>query len=130
MAEASPAAAVPPPEAVVAAYYEALDAHRFAAAWRRLGPAVRASFGAFRSWRDGYATTISSRPLEVAVSAAGDEAAVEHLLVTEDRSPCGPVRRRFAVSWRLVRTSGAWRAASLSAVARSGAGTPAACAPS
>jgi hypothetical protein len=103
-----------PPETVVLTYYRALDAGRFDAAWTILTPAVRASFGSFERWRDGYATTLSSSPRDIEVARDGSVASIAHELVTEDRSSCGPVRRRFAVRWRLALTPGGWRAASLS----------------
>jgi hypothetical protein len=130
----APAAAPPrtttatPPEAVVAAYYRALDARRFDGAWSTLAPAVQSAFGGFERWRAGYATTVASRPGELAVQRDGAVATVVHELAAEDRSPCGPVRRRFAVRWRLVLGPNGWRASSLSAVKRSGPEPDAACA--
>jgi hypothetical protein len=53
---------------------------------------------------------------------------VEHVLAATDRSPCGPVRRRFDVTWRLVRADGVWLVESLTAVKRSGPEPAAACA--
>ena len=131
-ARAEPAAprrvVAPSAEAVVIEYYAALDDRRFGAAWRTLSPAVRAAFGGFDGWRDGYATTLSSRPGDLRVSPVPGGATVEHVLVATDRSPCGEVRRRFAVTWKLVRVDGTWMAASLSAVKRSGPEPAAACA--
>jgi hypothetical protein len=109
-----------PPETVVTTYYRALDAGRFDAAWAILTPAVRASFGDFERWRDGYATTLSSSPRDIEVATDGAVASIAHELVTEDRSSCGPVRRRFAVRWKLVRSDVGWRAASLTGVKRAG----------
>ncbi len=103
-----------PPETVVLTYYRALDAGRFEAAWTILTPAVRSAFGGFEPWRDGYATTLSSSPRDIEVAKDGPVASIAHELVTEDRSSCGPVRRRFAVRWRLVVTGEGWRAESLS----------------
>ena len=85
------------------------------------------AFGGFEQWRTGYATTVASRPQGIAVERDGSVATVAHELVTEDRSPCGPVRRRFAVRWRLVLGAEGWRAASLTAVKRSGAAPDAVC---
>jgi hypothetical protein len=110
-----------PPQTVVERYYRALDAGRYADAWTILTPAVRASFGPYEAWRNGYATTLSSSPRDIEVAAEGAVAMIAHELVTEDRSSCGPVRRRFAVRWRLVLTDGGWRAAGLTAHKRSGA---------
>ncbi len=125
--ETAVAAPVPAPETVVAAYYRALAADRFERAWSTLTPAVQAAFGGFEHWRAGYATTLASRPHGIAVERDGTVATVAHELVTDDRSPCGPVRRRFDVRWRLVLAGGAWRAASLAAVKRSGPEPAAAC---
>ena len=114
--------AVPSPDArtVVEDYYRALDARRFERAWATLAPAVRAAFGGFEGWRDGYATTRSSTPRDIEVAQEGGVTTIAHELVTEDRSSCGPVRRVFAVRWELVATAGGWRATSLGAVKRSG----------
>lgn len=111
------AAVTPPPqspETVVTSYYRALDAGRFDAAWTVLTPAVRSTFGEFERWRDGYATTLSSSPRDMEVARDGAVATIAHELVTEDRSSCGPVRRRYAVRWKLVLAQDGWRAASLS----------------
>jgi hypothetical protein len=105
---------------VVETYYRALDAGRFEAAWTILTPAVRASFGPFEDWRGGYATTLSNSPRDIEVASEGSVATIAHELVTEDRSSCGPVERRFAVRWKLVLTDGGWRAASLTAEKRAG----------
>jgi hypothetical protein len=105
------------PGRVVTAYYAALDARRFGAAWRTLGPAVRARFGSFAGWRAGYATTRSSRPERLRVTRTGSSATVEHVLAATDRTPCGPVRRRFAVRWTLLAEHGRWTARALTAVA-------------
>ena len=109
-----------PPETVVTAYYRALDAGRFDVAWTILTPAVRSTFGAFERWRDGYSTTLSSSPRDIEVATDGAVATIAHELVTEDRSSCGPVRRRFAVRWKLVLEPAGWRAASLSGVKLAG----------
>jgi hypothetical protein len=118
--EAAVAPPQQPPETVVETYYRALDAGRFEAAWTMLTPAVRATFGPFEAWRDGYATTLSNAPRDIEVAREGAVATIAHQLVTEDRSSCGPVQRRFAVRWKLVLTDGGWRAASLTAAKRSG----------
>ena len=112
------AAVTPPPqepETVVERYYRALDAGRFEDAWTVLTPAVRASFGPFEDWRAGYETTLSNSPRDIEVTGEGDVATIAHELVTEDRSSCGPVERRFGVLWKLVATAEGWRAASLTA---------------
>ena len=112
---ASPSVESPSPAAVVAAYYAALDARRFDAAWRVLGGGVRSSFGGFTAWRDGFATTVSSRPREVRVARAGRHAVVTLLLAATDRSPGGLVRRRFAVRWELAAGPAGWVASAVSA---------------
>ena len=116
--------AAPSAEAVVTAYYAALDDRRFSAAWRTLSPSVRESFGGFEGWRAGYATTLESRPEDITVSGT----TVKHALVAVDRAPCGEVRRRFAVTWRLIHVDGTWLAESLGAVKRSGPEPATACA--
>ena len=116
-----------PPETVVETFYRALDAGRFDAAWMILTPAVRSAFGGFERWRDGYATTLSNSPRDMEVAREGAVVTVAHELVTEDRSPCGPVRRSFHIRWRLVQAAGGWRAASLEGVKRSGAEPAVAC---
>jgi hypothetical protein len=117
-----------PPETVVTTYYRALDAGRFDAAWTILTPAVRSTFGEFERWRDGYATTLSSSPRDIEVARDGAVATIAHELVTEDRSSCGPVERRFAVRWKLVLAEDGWRAASLSGVKLAGSEPAEACA--
>jgi hypothetical protein len=109
-----------PPETVVDTFYRDLDAGRFEAAWTILTPAVRSAFGGFERWRDGYATTLSNSPRDMDVQREGAVATVAHELVTEDRSPCGPVQRRFAVRWRLVLAADGWRASSLEGAKRAG----------
>ena len=126
--ETAVAAPAPEPAAVVETYYRALDAGRYDAAWTMLTPAVRAAFGPYEDWRDGYATTLSNSPRDIEVAREGAVATIAHELVTEDRSPCGPVQQTFDVSWRLTLTDGGWRAASLSAVRRAGAEPAEACA--
>ena len=113
---------------MVTTYYRALDAGRFDAAWTILTPAVRSTFGEFERWRDGYATTLSSSPRDIEVARDGAVATIAHELVTEDRSSCGPVERRFAVRWKLVLAQDGWRAASLSAVKLAGSEPAEACA--
>ena len=99
------------PAATVRAYYRALDARRFDAAWRTLSPGVRASFGGMDAWRAGFATTRTSRPDGLQVAAAGDRATVQHALTATDATACGIAVRRFALTWTLVREPrGAWRA--------------------
>jgi hypothetical protein len=127
MAAAVLAPALPTPELVVERYYRALGAGRFEDAWTLLTPAVRSALGPFEAWRDGYATTLSSTPRDIEVARAGAVATIAHELVTEDRSSCGPIERRFAVRWRLVATGEGWRAASLTAQKRSGAEPEDAC---
>ena len=117
-----------PPETVVMTYYRALDAGRFDAAWTILTPAVKSTFGEFERWRDGYATTLSSSPRDIEVARDGAVATIAHELVTEDRSSCGPVERRFAVRWKLVLAEDGWRAASLSGVKLAGSEPAEACA--
>ena len=92
-----------------------------------MAPEVRTAFGGYEHWRTGYATTVASRPNGIAVEREGPIASIAHELIAEDRSPCGPVRRRFDVRWRLVLAAGGWRVASLSAVKRSGPEPVAAC---
>ncbi len=48
------------------------------------------------------------------------EAAVTPPAQRQDRSSCGPVRRTFAVRWRLEADGDGWRAASLTGVKRTG----------
>ena len=118
--------AAPSAEALVTSYYEALDDRRFSAAWKTLSPTVRDAFGGFDGWRAGYETTLSSEPSDIVVSPDGKT--VELVLIAVDRSPCGEIRRRFAVTWKLLRVDGTWVAESLSAVKRSGPDPAEACA--
>jgi hypothetical protein len=120
-----PGAAVAPaaPSASAAAaglvrdYYTALDAHRFAQAWRQLAPAVQQRFGGFAAWRAGFRTTLSSRPQEIRVTEAAGAMVVQLTLVATDRTRCGPATRRFAVRWQLAAAGTGWRATSLTATA-------------
>ena len=103
------------PARAVRAYYRALDRRDFGDAWRALSPAVRASFGDFDDWRAGFATTLSSAPSALNVTAAGEEAAVAHVLTARDSAECGVLVRQFSVQWRLRRTPNGWRAIGLTA---------------
>jgi hypothetical protein len=110
------------PGEAVRAYYRALDARRFGVAWRFLSPAVRAGFGGPATWRAGFATTRSSRPRALTVTAAGDHAVVRHVLTAVDATACGDGVRRFALSWTLARgPDGAWHASAVAGRALSGA---------
>jgi hypothetical protein len=116
----APVPATPPvaesPTAVVRAYYRALDQHDFAAAWARLSPAVRSTFGGYTAWRAGYASTLSSRPSEITVVAAGpDTVTLRHRLDAVDGGPAGRRSASFVVAWRLTRTDAGWVATSLTA---------------
>jgi hypothetical protein len=105
---------------LVRSYYAAIDAGHFAAAWTRLSPAVRARFGGFAVWRDGYDTTLGQRVEAV----EADGAQIRYVLVARDRTPCGgAVEQRFAVVW----TMAGGRAASLHAVRLAGQDPAAAC---
>jgi hypothetical protein len=115
---AAASGAVPSPAAVVTAYYAALDARRFRAAWRVLGGDVRSSFGGFAAWRAGFATTRSSRPSGLQVARSGRGAVVTLVLVAADRSPAGVVRRSFDVRWRLGAGRQGWVAREVTAAAR------------
>ena len=80
-------------------FYAALEAGRFAQAWERLGPAVRAREASFEAWRAGYATTVSQRIEDLRVEAGGN---VRHTLVSVDRTPCGgTTERRYEMLWYL-----------------------------
>jgi hypothetical protein len=115
----APAPAGPAPAGAarfVRSYYAALDSRRFANAWRMLTPPVQAAFGGFATWRKGFSRTVSSTPGAIRVTAAGGGATVGLTLRAGDRGACGKtVERRFAVTWRLVRTEAGWRAAAASA---------------
>jgi hypothetical protein len=122
-------AAAPAPDPVVAAaarafvrnYYAALDGKDFAAAWQMLSPDVQHAFGGFAAWRKGYARTVSNAPGGVTVTPAAAGATVGLTLRAGDRGACGRIaERRFAVTWRLARTSAGWRATAASARKLSG----------
>ena len=126
---APPAAALPSsPQRFVRDYYAALDARRFAAAWKLLGPGVQARFGSFEVWRSGFKYTVANSPGSLQVTAAAGAATVGLTLRAGDRDACGKtVERRFAVSWRLARTEAGWRATAAEARTLSGAQPAAAC---
>ena len=73
-------------------FYADLDARRYAAAWKRLAPAVQQRFGGFATWRDGYATTAGHAVEDLRAEGA----TVTHTLVAS----CGATSGRYAVSWR------------------------------
>jgi hypothetical protein len=105
---------------LVRSYYAAIDAGEFAAAWKRLSPAVQARFGGFAAWRAGYDTTLDQRVEAVEV----DGAQIRYTLVARDRTPCGTaVEQRFAVAW----TMADGQAASLHAVRLAGQDPATAC---
>jgi hypothetical protein len=92
-------------------YYAELRRDDFAAAWSRLSPAVRASFGGFEPWRDGFGTTVSQRLADLTTTDAGTSATVTLTLHATDRDTCGAtVRRRFAQTWTLTRRGERWQA--------------------
>ena len=92
-------------------YYAALQARRFAAAWKLLAPGLQARFGGFAGWRSGYKYTVANSPGALRVTAAAGAATVGLTLRAADRDACGTtVVRRFAVTWRLARTEAGWRA--------------------
>jgi hypothetical protein len=113
----APSPTRPGPAAFIRSYYAALDEHRYADAWTRLSPAVKARFGTFAHWSGGYATTLVSRPEDVRVTPAADgSATVRHSLVARDRTACGgTLEQRFAITWRLAPAGAGWTVASLSA---------------
>jgi hypothetical protein len=104
----------------VRAYYAALDARRYAEAWKHLSPALKARFGGYAKWRAGYASTLSSRPEDFRTRVGADgSATVEHVLVARDRRACGvPAEQRFAVTWRLTRAGAGWSVGDLRAETR------------
>jgi hypothetical protein len=125
----APPAAAPEPHPVdedaarvfIRDYYAALDGNDFAAAWQMLSPEVQREFGGFAAWREGYARTVSNAPGGVTVTPAVTGATVGLTLRAGDRGACGRIaERRFAVTWRLARTSAGWRATAASARKLSG----------
>jgi hypothetical protein len=131
----APPATAPPPTALpssprrfVRDYYAALDARRFAAAWKLLDPSLQARFGGFAPWRSGYKYTVANSPGSLQVTAAAGAATVGLTLRAGDRDACGKtVERRFAVTWRLARTEAGWRATAAEARTLSGAQPAADC---
>ena len=113
----TPAAPAGDPANFVRAYYRALDEKRFEAAWESLGPAIQKRLGSFAKWKAGYGKTVSSKPRDFAVSAAGATIVVKHVLVARDRG-CGA--REFAVTWRLRETPDGFSVVGLTGVARAG----------
>jgi hypothetical protein len=122
-AVAPPATALPAtPRRFVGVYYAALEARRFAAAWKLLAPGLRARFGGFAAWREGYKYTVANSPGSLRVTPAAGAATVGLTLRAGDRDACGKtVVRRFAVTWRLARTEAGWRATEADARAISSA---------
>jgi hypothetical protein len=103
-------------EEFVRSYYAALDGRQYEVAWNMLNPELRSGFGAFARWRKGYRTTISHSPGGIHVSGGPDETIVELTLRAGDRDACGNIiKRRWAVTWRLVRTDAGLRAAAATA---------------
>jgi hypothetical protein len=113
--------AVPGAARIVRAYYASLDAGRFARAWARLSPAVRARFGGYDAWRIGYSTTLGHHVDAVQTHPGGT---VRVTLSATDRTPCGgTTTRQFAVTWQLHDG----RATALSATKLAGQDPAAAC---
>jgi hypothetical protein len=93
-------------------YYAALDAHDYPAAWDMLSPDVRRAFGGFAAWKQGYAHTPAHNLGRLRIVVAGGAATVGVTLRAGNRGACDTVvARRFAVTWRLVRTEAGLRAA-------------------
>jgi hypothetical protein len=119
LAEGPAVAPAPDPGRLTAAarrfvrdYYAALDAHDFATAWAMLSPDVRRAFGGFAVWKRGYAHTGAHNLGRLKIAVAGGAATVALTLRAGNRGACDTVvARRFAVTWRLVRTEAGLRAA-------------------
>jgi hypothetical protein len=117
-AETDQAAPIAPPEPdygaeaerAVKSYYRAVDAQNFEKAWRRLGPAVRTTFGGYAKWTAGFENSVLSRVTSAsALDASRSSAEVAVALTSKDIDVCGSdVVQRFRGVWKLSRTDGRW----------------------
>jgi hypothetical protein len=100
--------------AFVRDYYQDLNAGRFDAAWSALSPAVRTALGPYARWKDGYGSTLYSRPVELSAQGGAADTTVTHILAARDK---GCDERQFRVTWRLKADGDRWTVANLQAVA-------------
>lgn len=102
--------------AVVRAYYASLNDEEFSQAWKRLSSSLRSEMSGFETWRDGYSTTLSTKPTSVRVTELdGDEATVKVQVRSQDEDVCGDtVKQRFAGKWHLSKAGGRWVATDIS----------------
>ena len=111
---------------VVRGFYAAIDDQEFLRAWSRLSPGLQTRFGGYEQWKAGYETAVSSdvqRAVGRALDSQGDRVDVRVSLRAVDMDACSRrVGQRFAGVWHLSRSSGVWRAQSLS-MEKTGGGT-------
>ncbi len=95
-------------EVFIRHYFDDLTDRRHGQAWAQLSPRVQVDFGGYESWKDGYATTISSAPSEFSVtSESAGEVAVSFDLLSKDIDACGDqVAQVFSGNWTLRREAG------------------------
>jgi hypothetical protein len=116
-----------PPDAteIVRSYYELVNAGDYRTAWDVLPNAVQVESGGFEQWRQGYATTISTRARNLDLSASSEDEAVVTLDVfATDRDACGDrIDQEFSGRWSLRKEGDSWLAEDIDIEKVSG-GTP------
>ena len=112
-------------EKTVAAYYAAVDARRFGAAWDLLAPTLQAELGGYATWKAGYQTTVATKAKSIdATSVTSLAATVALELKATDSDACGDlVGQTFAGTWSLIRARKAFLGSAFS-VEKTGGGTP------
>lgn len=111
---------------VVRGFYAAIDDRAFLRAWSRLSPGLQTRFGGYEQWKAGYETAVSSdvkSAVARALDGQADRVNVRVSLRAVDMDACSRrVGQRFDGVWHLSRSSGLWRAHSLS-MQKTGGGT-------
>jgi hypothetical protein len=110
---ASPAASsTEEARASVRDFYRAISQRRYAAAWKRLSPRLRRSFGNFEAWQAGYAETVSVSTTALRVDDTGStRVTVKVDLRAVDRDACSRrVTQRFSGKWQLRFRADRWLA--------------------
>jgi hypothetical protein len=115
VAATTPAPPPPPPpgrqaKSAVTAYYNAVNADRFGAAWSHFSPELRRSQGGFYQWRAGYDSTTATTLLSARTVRATSTSAIERIrLIGDAIDACGnDISQTFVGTWTLEKRGGAF----------------------